>query len=419
MSESRNVYKVTDTNSRGDGIIKKDGRVIFVPDSVEGDVCKIELIDKKKNYAVARLAELVSPSPYRVTPDCPYYETCGGCSLRHVSYEKEEEIKRKIVCSAFRRFGIDIGVERVLCPSPDNYRNKVSFKIDGPFTGFFREKTNSIVPLDGSECKTAPAVFTQTAKEIAEYLFSEGIAAEEITIRSSTDGRLSATVFVDVITDNVRDLIRFKDNVSSLTVKNKKTMESIRIFGDGGIRTDAFGLSLFVSDESFFQVNYEGASLLFGVISSIFDGIKFDLCADLFCGTGVWGLALAKRFPDKRFYGIDLNETAIRDAKNNAEYNGITNISFYRGDASLKTDEGAPDVVIVDPPRAGLRPVMINVLKTLSPKNVVYVSCDPFTLARDVEKFTEFGYAVNSVKPVNLFPRTEHVETVTLITRAG
>ncbi len=419
MSDNNRSFNVADTNSRGYGIIKEDGKIIFAADSVEGDVCRIEITGEEKNYLTARVTEIVSPSPYRIEPDCPYYKTCGGCSLRHVTYEKEGEIKQKVVSSAFRRFGLEVDVENALCPSPDGYRNKVSFKVDGHRVGFFRKETKSVVSLDGPPCKTAPDGFTQTAKDITGFLYSLNISAEDITIRSSSGGALSVMISVNALSDKFRELIRFKEVLSSLSVRESSTGKTVRIFGGGGIPTEAFGLSLFVSDDSFFQVNYEGAEALFGVISSAFDGIRFDLCADLFCGTGVWGLALAKRFPDKRFYGVDLNESAILDAKKNAEVNRLSNIKFYHGDASMKIEDSRPDAVIVDPPRAGLRAGMIEAMKTLSPQNVVYVSCDPFTLARDVKKLTEFGYCINNVKPINLFPRTEHVETVVLMTRTG
>ncbi len=417
MTEKNSVFTVSDTNSRGYGIIKDGGKIIFAAETVEGDVCRIEITGEEKNYFTARVSEIISPSPYRISPDCPLYETCGGCSLRHISYVKEGIIKRNVVSSAFKKAGISVEVESTLCPSSEEYRNKVTLKVDGPRVGFFKKQTNSVACLDDSPCKTAPVRFTQTANQIATFLYNQKIKAEEITIRSSADGDLSAVVTVNGISDNVRDMIRFKETLSSLSVRDRHTAKTVRIFGEGGIWTDVLGLSMFVSDESFFQVNYEGAAMLFEVISSLFDSISFDLCADLFCGTGVWGLALAKRFHDKRFYGIDLNESAIRDAKKNADANRLSNIKFYYGDASLKVDESVPDVVIVDPPRAGLRPAMIDVLNKLSPENIVYVSCDPFTLARDASGLVGQGYFISKVFPINMFPRTEHVECVTLMTR--
>ncbi|MBR3415765.1 MAG: 23S rRNA (uracil(1939)-C(5))-methyltransferase RlmD [Clostridia bacterium] len=419
MTETGGIFRVTDTNSRGYGIIKDNEKIIFAAGAVEGDVCRIEITGEEKNYLTARITDLIEPSPYRVNPDCPYYGECGGCSLRHAAYETEGEIKKRVVSSAFRRFGINAKIGNVLCPSPDFYRNKVSFKVDGPRVGFYRKETNDVVPLDRAPCKTAPAHFSQIANETAATLCSLNINAEEIAIRSSVSGDLSAVISLKGMPDSIAELNRFRENVSSLSVRDTLSKKNVRLFGDGGIRTEAFGLSLFVSDDSFFQVNYEGAEILFRVVSSLFDDMNFDLCADLFCGTGVWGLALAKRFPDKRFYGIDLNKSAINDAIRNAERNGIKNIKFYCGDAAMKTEEGIPSAVIVDPPRAGLHPSMIDVLKDLSPDYLVYISCNPFTLARDAAKMVEFGYRIKCIAPVNLFPRTEHVETVVLMSRGG
>ncbi|MBR7033480.1 MAG: 23S rRNA (uracil(1939)-C(5))-methyltransferase RlmD [Clostridia bacterium] len=415
MTAEKNIFNVTDTNSRGYGIIKDNGKVIFVAESVEGDVCRIEKTDEKKNYSTARVTELITSSPYRINPDCPCFETCGGCSLRHVSYEQELKIKRNTVSSAFRRAGISVDVSETLRPSPDGYRNKVSFKVSGSRIGFFKKETNSFISLENETCKNAPGIITRIASEIAEFAFSQNIRIEEIVIRRSTGGMLSAQIIVEGSEKKYDSLNCFSDRFASLSVKNITTGKTHRIFGEGGIRTEAFGLSLFVSDESFFQVNYDGAELMFGVISSIFSDISFDLCADLFCGTGVWGLALAKRFPDKLFYGVDLNESAIGDATRNAEINGIENITFFCGDASMKTDLGSPDAVIVDPPRAGLSPGMIDTIISIKPDNLIYISCNPFTLARDAVKLTESGYSIKTVIPIDLFPRTEHVETVCLL----
>ena len=413
----REVYEVTDTNSRGLGIVKGDGKVIFVDGAVAGDVCSIEITGEEKNYLTARIKEILSPSKSRVEPDCPYFGKCGGCSLRHVLFDNENEIKRNTVSSAFRRAGINDDVEDTLCCGPERYRNKVSFKIDGSTVGFYETETNNIVPLENNVCINAPDRFSEVAALIAEYLNSHGVRASDITIRSSTGGELSVLVTADALPDRAETTKMFSALVSSLSFRIDNSTETFRIFGKGGIDNSVFGLDLFVSDGSFFQVNYEGAELLFGVIASLFDRIEFDLCADLFCGTGVWGLALAKRFPDKHFYGVDSNASAIEDAKKNAERNGIKNIRFYCGDASMRTDESSPDAVIVDPPRAGLQRGMLDVLMSISPKNVVYVSCNPFTLARDVKILIGYGYSIKRVTPVNLFPRTEHVETVVSMTR--
>ena len=421
MVDINEVYTVTDTNSRGFGIIKGSGKTVFVTSSVEGDVCRIKITDEGKNYLSAKTKELISSSPYRIEPDCPCYYSCGGCSLRHVSYEKENEIKRNAIISALRKFRLDHPeVGKTLFSSEFEYRNKVSFKVTKKGNvGFFEHNTNNIVPLNKFPCKNAPARFTLIASEIAEFFISSKISVEEITLRSSTDGSLSAVVYVNNLPKSfdVKSTTVFFDRLVSLSLTDRRTSKTIRSFGEGSVKIDAFGLSFTVSDGSFFQVNYEGAKYMFESIASIFNKIDFSLCADLFCGTGIWGIALAKRFPPKKFYGIDISASAINDAEANARNNRIDNIRFYKGDSSMKTEEGYPDTVIVDPPRAGLRPEMIKSIKSLSPYNIVYISCNPYTFARDAENLLKYGYSIESVTPINMFPRTEHVETIALLQR--
>ena len=412
-------YKVVDMTPRGYGVIKTGEKIIFTENAVVGDICRIEKTGEKKNFITAKAVEIKEPSPCRVDPECPCYGKCGGCTLRTVSYETESTIKKAAVAAAFRKQGVKIGdLKDTLSPTPIRYRNKITVRVDrSGKIGFYEKRTNSIVDLPPEGCLNVPEKLTDAARELADALYSLKALPCEITVRSSTSGSVSAMISVDAsIGDRLLSagFDRFP-GIYSLGIRTDKSV--IPIIGDTRLYNNALGLSLGVSFNSFFQINYEGMTLLFEKIVEYAGSEPFDLCADLFCGTGIWGLALALKYPGLRFYGIDLNESAISDARMNAERNGISNINFYSGDASIKTPDGRPDLVILDPPRAGCSEAMIRALLELSPERIIYVSCNPFTLARDASALCDSGYGINEATPVNMFPRTEHVECVTLMTR--
>ncbi len=412
-------YEITDLNSRGFGIVRVDGKVVFVKSGAIGDVCTLEKTGEEKNYTTAVPTGFFAYSKDRVESDCPLFGVCGGCSLRHVNEEAETMAKKKTVESAFRRFGIRAEICDTLSPSLYAYRNKVTFRPDGfGGVGFYETKTNDLVPLGGSGCRNVPDELTDAAKKLSRALFDARIVSTAITVRESTDRNVAAVFDVSAEPDGtaLSYVAREIRGVCSLGVRVNGG-QTRTVSGETTLHNSVFGLSLSVSFDSFFQVNYEGAELLFSKIAEYAGREPFSTCADLFCGTGVWGLALACRFPEAKFYGVDLNESAIADARKNARSNGLDNIKFYAGDAAMRTPEGAPDLVILDPPRAGCSPSMRKTLTELSPERIIYVSCNPFTLARDAAELASDGYEVREGVPVNMFPRTEHVETVVRLSR--
>lgn len=426
MAEENGIVRVEiiDVNSRGQGIARIDGKVTFVPFSAKGDVLDIRITKEHKNFSEGEIAGMVTPSRDRVPSDCPHFVKCGGCSLRHVSYRSEGMIKKATVEGALRKFGLDDApVQDALMPCPERYRNKATLRIVGGEFGYYGKSTNTIVPLGGSGCTLLPEEFCSIARDVAEVAGRNGLRDVSITLRQSPDGGILVLLTVGEMPDPAAegDLVRAvaggREKVTGIAVEVEGSQRERVIFGSGVMELRQFGLDLALSPRSFFQVNYEGAEALLDVIERYAAETGFSECADLFCGTGVWGLALAKRFPEKRFYGADIDRGAIRDAKGNAARNGLRNVRFFAGDAARIPEGYSPDLVILDPPRRGCSDGMIGALTGIMPENIIYVSCDPFTMARDAAKLTERGYAIKEVTPVDMFPRTEHVETVVLMTR--
>ena len=412
--ERYTVY-ITDTNESGRGIAKNDGIVIFIPGLVSGESAEIEITDVRKNYAVGKTIRITEKSVYRIAPICRDSEKCGGCTLCHVSYEYENEIKRNTVINALRRNGIrsDDVAETVHAPSRVAYRNKVTLHYDNKahLLGFYSEETNEVVPFSG--CRLLPEEFNEITAFLndSSSLLDE-CKPEEVMLKSSSDGKVSVFVKTngDISSRSDSMTVQFPFVYTVSTYDNAKGK-----YVTGEYR----GVKMRFSALAFRQVNDDAFSALLGIVSDMTDKTDFRVCADLYCGSGVIGLTLAKEHPEKQFYGIEINEDSIRDAKNNALENGIENIKFYSGDAaSFRRNipkEYLPDIVVVDPPRAGLSDKMKSELVSLTPERMIYVSCNPQTLARDIKYFTENGYSLKSVTPVNMFPMTKHVECVVLI----
>lgn len=427
MAEENGVIRVSisDVNSRGQGVAKVDGKVVFVPFSAAGDALDIRITKEHKNFSEGEVVSMVEPSGDRIAPECPLFGKCGGCSLRHVSYEAEGRIKKATVEGALRRFGLrDVTVNGTLLPRPDRYRNKATFRIgDNGSFGYYEKSTNTLVPLGGTGCALLPEEFCEIARDAAAVVSRDGLRDVSVTMRRSADGEIIVLLSVGeapgaaVEGDLVRAIAGGHENVTGIVVEVDGSRRERVLFGSGVMEQRQFGLDLALSPRSFFQVNYGGAEMLLDVIDRYADATGFHECADLFCGTGVWGLALAKRFPEKRFYGADIDRGAIRDAKENAARNGLRNVKFFAGDAARIPEGYAPDLVILDPPRRGCSDGMVAALVGIMPEDIIYVSCDPFTMARDAAKLRERGYAIKEVTPVNMFPRTEHVECVVLMTK--
>ena len=460
---------VIDMNNLGAGIAKVDGAVVFVRGGVTGDVADVEIIKATSSYFVARIVRLVKASEHRIASECPVSNRCGGCVFRNITYDYETEIKRSIVEGAMRRAGLDIGVLPVLTAGRDSrYRNKALYPIGRlrissnnkksqkdrrcrsdayiPAIGFFADHSHELIPLPGEcDCLLAPESFGEICEFTRLYITEnrvppydettgKGIARHLYLRSSETTGEVMVTLVLTCeagwITDFAERLMSEFPFVSGvfLNLNPEKTNvvlgRDFRLIRGKGVLTDELrGRKFEYSPGSFWQVNRGAAELLLNRAAEMADIHEGDRVLDLFCGIGTVGMAVSPA--DAELFGIEIVESAVMNARRNAELNSFTRAAFACCDAddpdavrkALEPFRGSLDAVLIDPPRGGCDQSLIDIIAGLDAKRIVYISCNPNTLARDLVIFGEEGLAAEWVQPVDLFPRTGHVETVVLLSR--
>lgn len=410
----RYTCEIAETTLLGGGFVSVDGFSVFVKNGVAGDYCTIEICELKKKYAIAELKELHSKSPYRCESDCSVCGECGGCVFRTVSEQHENEVKQAAVVTAFRRVGFnDLPCKDIIVPNPGRYRNKAvyHFSPDGR-CGFYSSGSRKIIDGSTYSCRNVPEIFSAIADECSRYVRSHDTAEiTELMLRVSTSGDIAVGITGGngSYKDMAEYLLLKYPSVKGVSV-NRGDGSYEPVAGEKYITVDLSGLSFRISPEAFFQVNYKGAEAILSAVKEASDGIKVG--ADLYCGTGIIGIALAAAIPEAEILGVEQNPSAVEDAKYNAMKNHVDNIRFLCGDAAKLIPRGSCDGIVVDPPRKGLSPRAVAGIAELSPEKIIYVSCNVHTLARDAVRFSEFGYSPESVQPINMFPRTEHMETV-------
>ncbi len=427
MEQIKNVT-ITDMNENGMGIARIDGCIVFTEGAVTGDVCDIAITERKKNYALGKIEALPTPSPLRCDAGCPAYDKCGGCTLRHITFETENEVKRQAVVNAFRRAGLrEVKVNDTLHTEAAAYRNKAVLHYgDGRF-GYFSEKTNEVTDI--LPCPLLPRRFNDIGTFVNGLVPAMGgIGFRSLYLRTTVNGDISAVFGLETKKDTERlmksSLIpslvgEFPEIAGILAEVNGNTS---LLYGERELTDELRGLRFIVSPEGFWQVNHTAAELLIEKVMGYAKEIEFDTGIDLYCGSGTFGLALANTLRDKKYYGVELNAKSIADAKRNAAANGVGNITFFCGDAAefrekMDTSALGRCLVVIDPPRAGCSGEMLRNLAELGAEDVIYVSCSPNTLGRDCAKLCEAGYRVVEATPVNMFPRTKHCETVVRLRR--
>lgn len=434
---------ITGYTAEGLGVARADGQVIFVHGGVRGERCVIRILKVLKHMAYGRVEELLEPSPARREPDCPHFPACGGCDFRHISYEEELEAKRRRVEDALRRVGgVEIGVEEILgCEAIDGYRNKAQFPVsaDGR-AGFFRARSHQVIPaldcrLQAPQANAAAAAVEAYLKDFDVPAYDEssgGGLLRHIYIRTNYLGQSLVCLVVNggslpheaELVRRIRDAcpdvagILLNTNVRDTNVV---LGDSYRVIWGGDVLTDVLcGLRFRLSAPAFYQVNRVQAERLYGKAVEYAALTGQETVLDLYCGAGTITLAMARYA--RQVIGVEIVPEAIENARQNAAANGIQNASFFSGDArdiarKLAAEALRPQVVVVDPPRRGLDSDVIRTIAEMEPERVVYVSCDPGTLARDVKRFADCQYAVMRAAAVDLFARTRHVETVVLMSR--
>lgn len=432
--------------SEGMGVCRIDGRAVFVRGLLLGEAADIRILKATKTAVYAKVEKLTSESKERILPDCPVYWQCGGCMLRHMSYSEELRLKKKRVEDAVRRIGgIDLPVSEILgAEKTEGYRNKTIYTVgrtgDRAVTGFYRERSHDLVSapdcaIESDYSKRAAAALRRSMDGyfIPEYEPETGRGVRRLMCRfgfSSGEGQIVIVCgrgklphekeIVEELLKACPETVSIMKNVNPDPGDTVLGKDYELIYGKESITDKLCSLSFELAPDAFYQVNREQAERLYGKALEYADLKSGDTALDLYCGTGTITLCLAKSAG--RAIGAEIVESAVRNARKNAERNGIHNAEFICADAGKAAFELAqkglrPDVVVVDPPRKGLFPDVPGIIAEMEPKRIVYVSCDPATLARDLRIFDSLGYRAEKLTAVDMFPRTSHVETVVLMSR--
>jgi len=433
--------RTEEINALGFGVAKVDGMVLFVGQSAPGDVAKVRVIKVAKTYAIGKIEELITPSPMRITPTCPISASCGGCAYSHISYEEEARAKTESVRAALRKEGLShISVRELCSPSGRKaYRNKAQmpFAPDGSL-GYFAPKSHRVVvPKNG--CELLPEVFVRICDTVSSFVREKGISVYDEESGKGLMRHLYLRMGVNTgevmvcLVINGKEMPHITDLVGRLYTKypeirtvilNENTEKTNvilgkkchTVFGDGIITDTLCGNTYEISPLSFYQINHATAEAIYEKAIELADLSPEDVVADLYCGIGTIGLSVAKKADISRLVGVEIIPDAVKNAKKNAEINGIKNASFYCGDANDPHIDGC-NVIFVDPPRKGLSKELIERIGELGPDKVIYISCGVDTFARDLRLFKELGYETDTVYPYDMFPRTAHVECLACLVR--
>ena len=432
--EKYNV-KIDSVSSDGNGVGRIGSFTVFVPMGVIGDRVEVKINKVKSRYAIGEIVKILEQSPDRIDPPCKYYDRCGGCQIQNMDYKAQVKAKAEIIENAVRRIGgiRDFSLDEFIeCDKPFHYRNKVIFFCDNG-VGMYERGTHNIVGLNG--CMLAYEGVEDIVGAVLDYAKECGVPyysakthtgiLRRIFVRNNSRGEFMVVLSVNA--DTVPNADTLFNNLSKLNVKSvylnidkrknsgAMSYENKLVYGDRYLSEEIFGIRFKISPESFFQINYEQTKKLYQKAIELADIGKDDTVMDLYCGIGTISLAVAKQA--KSVVGVEAVKRAIDDARENAKENGIENAEFFADKAEnivpKLIDEGsAPDIVIMDPPRSGSDEVTISAILRAKPKRVVYVSCNPSTLARDLKQFINNGYTISTAIGVDMFPQTMHVETV-------
>lgn len=431
--------EITGMTDEGDGVGRAEGRAVFVPYTITGETVRVIIVKVLKNYAYGRLLDIIKPSEARLKSQCEYFYKCGGCQLWHMNTEKELEYKRQKVTDCLKRIGgLDIEAEPVLNPSERiQYRNKAQFPVTPSGTGFYRRNSHDVIPLD--DCIIQDERNKAIIDTVNEWKSRYGISAyneaddsgelRHIYTRSGKNGVLITLVTRTAKLPKKDELIKMLTGLDiriAGIVQNINDRRTNVVLGGRNVTLwgsdyliDSIGKVRFkISPMSFYQVNPKATLKLYEAAAEMAELTGKETLWDLYCGIGTIGLFMADSA--KKVVGVEIVPEAIENAKENARLNGIENAEFYCGKAEklahgLSKNCGRPDVVILDPPRKGCDAELLKTVADAKPKRIVYVSCKPSTLARDLKIMRGYGYETLRALPVNMFPASCHTETVCLL----
>ena len=399
------MYKVevTKLDHQGRGIAKINDKIIFIPNALPRETIDVDIVLEKKKYYEGTIKEIINASDKRIKPVCPYFEECGGCQFLNMNYQDSLDYKQNKVEEIMNKYlGIKIKINNIVaCDNNLYYRNKTTFQVKNDI-GFFKEKTNTLIPVD--KCYISDIKINDIYKAIKDNINLTNV--KQVIIRATKNTLESMVIFkTSNYIDNKKIIDILKKKVDSIYINDEL------IYGKGKIIENLCNKNFYISPSSFFQVNTLQAEKLYNKAIAYADIKKEDTVLDLYCGTGTIGIVASNKA--KKVIGIELNKEAIKDANENKKLNNINNIEFYAGDVGkiLNKNNYKPDIIIVDPPRAGLDSLALAQILNIRPKKLVYVSCDLMTLARDL-KLLSNDYDILELTPVDMFPYTAHVESI-------
>ena len=444
--------EISDVTNLGFGVGKIDGMVVFVSEAVVGDLVECRIIKLASSYAVGKLERIIRPSEQRCTPRCEN-KLCHACPYKNTSYSYELKAKENLVRSEMKKAGLEINVmPTVPSPNVNYYRNKAQYPIskgkNGEYTiGFFAPKTHRVIPAH--DCPLAKRGFSAILETLIDLFKKTNLSvydeesgrgllrhvylranddASEVLLTLVINGKElpGEDIFAKVLKEKHPELAGFLLNFNEKNTNVILGKEYRTVFGKSAIIDTLAGVRLEISAPSFYQINHGTTELIYSKARELARLEKSDTLLDLYCGLGSIGLSMANAAGE--LIGIEIVPDAVRCATLNAKRNGIENAHFYASDAkdTKKILEGAemalgrkimPDVIILDPPRAGADESLVEFISSLSPKRIVYISCNPATLARDLKRFFPLGYSADTVYPYDMFPMTGHVESVVCLKR--
>lgn len=438
--------KITALTNEGNGVGRHEGMAVFVPFTAVGDEIDCRILKVQKSLCYGKVERIISCGESRIDPDCEVYNKCGGCSFRHITYQAECEAKQGFVSDCFKRIGgFDLTFEPIK-PSPIElrYRNKAQLPVSGDmgnvYYGFFSPRSHRVVPF--CDCLIQPEVFCKIADEVIKYhnlnkleAYNEqtnrGLLRHIYLRQGYHSGEIMLTLVVTRKTDAYNSLVfdlceRFPDIktvILNINPKNTNVIlgdEEILLFGNGTIKDTMCGNEITISSKSFYQVNTPAAEGVYAIAKEYAQLSGCETLLDLYCGAGTVGLSMADKV--KKLIGVEIIPEAIQNAKANAKANGVENAEFICGDAgaiaqTLAERGEKPDVIVIDPPRKGCDTKTLDAIIKMSPKRVVYISCNPATAARDSKYLCENGFALSKGRAADMFPRTIHCECVVCLSR--
>ena len=448
MLEKGKIYeaRIVDYTSEGQGIAKIEGCAVFVPNAVFGELCAIRIEKAAKTWAAGKIVEILERSEHRINRECPVAKLCGGCDFWHIDYAEESRLKAERVRQCLNRIGGESLEEIPILSAPTchGYRNKAQYPVASKkgkvYAGFFRAGTHQVV--ENPRCLILPEETDRIKEIVINYVNRQHISAYDETEhkgllrhiyvrRGAVSGQILVCLVIngrklphtEVLIEALKAVPGFTSLVLSVNTKKGNTIlgdEFLTLYGPGYIEDTLCGLNFRLSARSFYQVNHHQAQRLYEAAIAQAEITKEDTVLDLYCGVGTITLCMAKAAG--KVIGVEVIEQAVTDAKDNARRNGIENAEFFCGDAgqaalALEQQGIKAAVAIVDPPRKGLSADCIEALARMSPRRIVYVSCDPATLARDVALLKERGYTLKNAIAADLFPRCSHVESIVCLCR--